>query len=177
MRLSLSLIFWNTQETTLIVATRGAISFNLQLKWVPDQNGPFLIYWVLGMFAEKKDDYSVFCSVVGQILLALVVPLSEFVALAVAKWDAEISGKTVFVKPDWDKLTEQRNSGDRAATSVFTRVFQVRCTRDTVKPLCVLSSVRGFANLEAGNSGSLGGPQRRQGFCFFESLRLKILHA
>ena len=55
------------------------------------------------MFAEKTDDYSVFCSVVVvQILPVLVVPLSVFVALGVllfstvsaleltaAKWDAE----------------------------------------------------------------------------------------
>ena len=55
------------------------------------------------MFAEKTDDYSVFCSVVVvQILHVLMVPLSVFVALGVllfstvsaleltgAKWDAE----------------------------------------------------------------------------------------
>ena len=58
MRPSLCLIFCNTQETTLIVATRGVISFNLQQNWVPDQTRPFLIYSVLGMFAEKNDDYS-----------------------------------------------------------------------------------------------------------------------
>ena len=43
MRLGLCLIFWNTQETTLIVATRGAISSNLQQNWVPDRNVPFLL--------------------------------------------------------------------------------------------------------------------------------------
>ena len=84
MRLSLCLIFWNTQETILIVATRRVISFNLQQNLVQDQNGPFLIYWVLGMFGEQNDDHSVFFSVVDvQILLAHVVPLSVFVALGV----------------------------------------------------------------------------------------------
>ena len=90
-----------------------------------------------------------------------MVSLSVFVALRVtlfctvsalelttAKWDAKTSGKTVFAKLDWDKLTEQRNSGDRAATFVVTRVFQVGCTRDTVKPLCDLSGVRGFPTLK-----------------------------
>ena len=55
--------------------------------------------------------------------------------LTTATWDAETSGKTVFVKfyapwcghckkmkPDWDKLMEQWNSGDRAATSVVAEV-------------------------------------------------------
>ena len=46
MRLSLCHIFWNIQKTTLIVATRGAISFNLQQNWVPGRNVPFLIYCV-----------------------------------------------------------------------------------------------------------------------------------
>ena len=104
MWLSLRLIFWNTQEILLIVTTRGAISFNLQQNLVPDQTGPFLICWVLGMFAEKTNDCSVFCSVVVvQIFLALVVPSSVFVSLGVflfsvsalelttAKWDAETS--------------------------------------------------------------------------------------
>ena len=43
MRQSLCHIFWNIQKTTLIVATRGAISFNLQRNWVPGRNVPFLI--------------------------------------------------------------------------------------------------------------------------------------
>ena len=66
-------------------------------------------------------------------VLLLVVPLSVVFALGVllfstagalelttAKWDAEISGKTVFVKPDWDKSMEQGNNG--AATSVVPEV-------------------------------------------------------
>ena len=43
MTLSLCLIFWNTQETTFIVTTRGAISLNLQQNWVPGRHAPFLI--------------------------------------------------------------------------------------------------------------------------------------
>ena len=53
----LCLVFWNVQKTTLVVATRGAISFNLQQNCVPCQNVPFLIYCVA---SEKKDDHSVF---------------------------------------------------------------------------------------------------------------------
>ena len=44
-----------------------------------------------------------------------------------ATWSAEkTSGKTVFAKPDWDKLMEQWNSGNRAAAAVVSGVlFQV----------------------------------------------------
>ena len=42
-KLSLCLIFRSTPEVTLIVATRGAISSNLQQNWVPDRNVPFLL--------------------------------------------------------------------------------------------------------------------------------------
>ena len=65
-------------------------------------------------------------------VLLFVVPMSVVVALGVllfstagplelttATWDAETSGKTVFVKPDWDKSLEQGNNG--AATSVFQK--------------------------------------------------------
>ena len=48
------------------------------------------------------------------------------------------------MKPDWDKLMEQWNSGDRAATSV---VAEVGCTSDTGKPLCDQNGVRGFPTL------------------------------
>ena len=68
--------------------------------------------------------------------------------LTAAKRDAETSGKTVFVGPEWDKLTEQRNSGDRAATPVVVSVFEVDCTSDTVQLLCDLSGVRGFPTLK-----------------------------
>ena len=40
------LTFQSTQEITLIVATRGAISINLQQNCVPDRNFPFLLYCV-----------------------------------------------------------------------------------------------------------------------------------
>ena len=53
-RLTLCLIFWSTQETTLIVATRGAISFNLQQNWVPGRNVPFLIPTARRMIAVRS---------------------------------------------------------------------------------------------------------------------------
>ena len=68
--------------------------------------------------------------------------------LTTAKWDVETSGKTVLVGPDWGELTEQRNSGDRAAFSVVIRVFQVDYTIDIVKTLCDLSGVRCFPTLK-----------------------------
>ena len=45
-------------------------------------------------------------------------------------------------------MTKQRNSGDRAATSVVIRVFQVDYTIDIVKTLCDLSGVRCFPTLK-----------------------------
>ena len=37
--------------------------------------------------------------------------------------DAETSGKTVFVKLDWDKLMEQWNSDNRAVTSFVSSIL------------------------------------------------------
>ena len=51
----------------------------------------------------------------------------------------------MFVKLDWDKLMEQWNSGDRAATSVVADVMGLSdCTSDIGKPSCGQNGVRGF---------------------------------
>ena len=102
------------------------------------------------MFAERKDDctfsavlwlsrlsfHSWFQCQCSPRLARHFSPQSSALVLTTATWDAETSGKTVFMKPDWDKSMEHGNSGDRAATSVVPEVmcFQVDCTSDTVKP-------------------------------------------
>ena len=58
----------------------------------------------------------------GVLLFSIVSALG----LTTATGDAETSGKTVFVKLDWDKLMEQWKSGDRAATSVVAEVMGFR---------------------------------------------------
>ena len=117
-----------------------------------------LVLLCLKMFArraEKKDDHRVSTFVVVQLVLSLVVPMSLPVALGVllfstvsalefttVTWDAETSGKTVLVKPDWEKLMEQWNSGDRATTSVVAEVMGFRLIAPSVLgSLCVTCTV------------------------------------
>ena len=77
-----------------------------------------LVHVGLGlMFAGKKDDYSFFLQYCGvDIILSFVVfrcawgvffSIASASDLTTATWDAGTSGKTGFVKPDWDKLMEQ----------------------------------------------------------------------
>ena len=56
--------------------------------------------------------------------------------LTTATCNAETFRKTMFVKPDWDNLVEQWNSGNCAATSVVSSNVRLMTQRYFFKPLC-----------------------------------------
>ena len=101
------------------------------------------------MFAGKKDDYSFFCSTVVSrlsfhsssqcqffVVLGGIIFLRQLVH-STLQLRRGTSGKTEFVKADWDKLLEQWYSGDRGATSfVADTLLQVDCIHGTVNPWC-----------------------------------------
>mmetsp|Transcript_11483 Transcript_11483/g.25280 ORF Transcript_11483/g.25280 Transcript_11483/m.25280 type:complete len:217 (-) Transcript_11483:819-1469(-) len=107
------------------------------------------------------------------LLLALATTASA-IELSPANWEAETSGKTVFLKffapwcghckklkPDWDKLMEE------FAGSSTQLIADVDCTADG-KPLCDDNGVKGYPTLKWGDPSDL---QDYQGARTFDDLK------
>jgi len=107
-------------------------------------------------------------------LLIALVSSASAIELSPDNYDAETSGKTVFLKffapwcghckklkPDWDKLMAEFNS---SATQL---VADVDCTADG-KPLCDANGVKGYPTLKYGDPSDL---QDYQGGRTFDDLK------
>jgi len=94
-------------------------------------------------------------------LLALMAAPAAALELTPANWDAETSGKVVFLKmfapwcghckkmkPDWDKLMEETKD---SATQL---VADVDCTAEG-KPICDENGVKGFPTIKYGDPTDL----------------------
>mmetsp|Transcript_24722 Transcript_24722/g.38388 ORF Transcript_24722/g.38388 Transcript_24722/m.38388 type:complete len:224 (-) Transcript_24722:177-848(-) len=110
------------------------------------------------------------------LLLALISAAAvSAIELTPDTWDAETSGKTVFVKfyapwcghckalkPDWDKLMEE------FASSTTQLIADVDCTADGNDALCTANGVQGFPTLKWGDPEDL---QEYQGPRSFDALK------
>mmetsp|Transcript_7849 Transcript_7849/g.12282 ORF Transcript_7849/g.12282 Transcript_7849/m.12282 type:complete len:223 (+) Transcript_7849:82-750(+) len=110
------------------------------------------------------------------LLLALAsAPAISAIDLTTDNWDAETSGKTVFVKfyapwcghckalkPDWDKLMEE------FASSATQLIADVDCTVPENDELCTANGVQGFPTLKWGDPSDL---QEYQGSRSLDALK------